>query len=288
MKQKPIISVIVATKNEENNIGNCLESIKSQTYPPRKIEIIVVDNNSTDKTKEIAKKYTRFVFNYPQLNSKKKTKNFRGAQVNFGVKKSKGDIIFFPDADMTFSKGLLSEMAKKLDKYQALFIPETIKGRGLFGKIRNFERSFYNETCIDAIRATKKELYLDIGGFDETNIAFGPDDWDFTKTIRRKTSMIGITKSRVYHHEERMTIVKYVTKKDNYLQTFDDYIQKWGENDSDIKKQFSFKYRFFDVFLENGKWKNFLSNPFLLVGVYFLRFLVGIQYLKKKTQKLLK
>jgi len=52
-----IVSVIITTKNEEKNIENCLRSIKNQNYPREKIEIIVVDNNSLDKTKEIALKY---------------------------------------------------------------------------------------------------------------------------------------------------------------------------------------------------------------------------------------
>ena len=47
----PLVSVIITTKNEEKNIENCLKSILEQSY--KNIEIIVVDNNSTDKTKEI-------------------------------------------------------------------------------------------------------------------------------------------------------------------------------------------------------------------------------------------
>ncbi|MCF6150664.1 MAG: glycosyltransferase [Candidatus Kuenenia sp.] len=52
-----LVSVIITTRNEEKNIGNCLQSIKSQSYPQDKIEIIVVDNNSTDKTKEIIRSF---------------------------------------------------------------------------------------------------------------------------------------------------------------------------------------------------------------------------------------
>jgi glycosyltransferase involved in cell wall biosynthesis len=58
---KAFVSVVITTKNEEKNIANCLESIKRQTYPQNRIEIIVVDNNSTDGTKEIARKYTKKV-----------------------------------------------------------------------------------------------------------------------------------------------------------------------------------------------------------------------------------
>lgn len=72
------VSVIVTTKNEEGHITNCLKNIKAQTYPQDKIEIIVVDNNSSDKTKEIAKEYTDKVYNCgPE----------RSAQRNFGVRK---------------------------------------------------------------------------------------------------------------------------------------------------------------------------------------------------------
>ncbi|MBM3283586.1 glycosyltransferase [Candidatus Gottesmanbacteria bacterium] len=44
----PLVSIVIPTLNEEKNIGRCLESILDQTY--KNIEIIVVDNNSKDKT----------------------------------------------------------------------------------------------------------------------------------------------------------------------------------------------------------------------------------------------
>lgn len=53
----PLVSVVITTKNEEKNIENCLESISQQIYPRDEIEIIVVDNNSTDRTKEIVQSF---------------------------------------------------------------------------------------------------------------------------------------------------------------------------------------------------------------------------------------
>jgi len=54
-KVDPVVSVIVTTKNEERNIGACLESVVQQSMPL--LEMIVVDNYSEDKTAEIAREY---------------------------------------------------------------------------------------------------------------------------------------------------------------------------------------------------------------------------------------
>jgi len=59
-KIMPLVSVIITTKNEEKHIENLLQSIKRKTY--KNIEIILVDNYSTDKTIEIARKYTDKIY----------------------------------------------------------------------------------------------------------------------------------------------------------------------------------------------------------------------------------
>ena len=61
MKNNPLVSVIITTKNEQDVIGDILESIKKQTY--QNSEIILVDNYSSDKTLKMAKEFTKKVFN---------------------------------------------------------------------------------------------------------------------------------------------------------------------------------------------------------------------------------
>ncbi len=242
--------------------------------------MIVVDNNSDDDTVRTAKKFTSKVFSLPK---NKNFKNFRGAQVNFGVKKSTGSIIFFPDADMSFEKDLIREAVVKLSKFDALFVPEVVIGKGFFGKVRNFERSFYNATCVDGVRFVRKFSFDKVGGFDVKNIVFGPDDWDLTKSFKKTCFKIGITKKSLFHHEAQLSLKTYFDKKKNYAGTFDGYIDKWGVNDIDIKKQFSPFYRLFGVFTENGKWINLLKKPHLVVGMYYLRLKVGFNYLLNKN-----
>lgn len=47
--------------------------------------------------------------------------------------------------------------------------------------MRDFERSFYNTACIDAVRFVRKDKFLEIGGFDES--LTGPEDWDFDRSF---------------------------------------------------------------------------------------------------------
>lgn len=287
----PVVSVIITTKNEEKNIANCLKSILRQTYPCDKIEIIVVDNNSTDKTKEIALSF------FPSLDKEglgavgNPSIQFytkgpeRSAQRNFGVNKSKGGYFLYLDADMILSPGVIKECVEKTQNSKlqtqnmelvALYIPEIIMGNSFWCKVRRFERSFYDGTVIDCARFIEKNKFLEVGGFDES--LSGPEDWDLDRKLRQ-IGKVGLIKSPIYHNEAEFDLKKYLNKKSYYAKSFGAYISKWGANDPEIKKQFGFYYRFFGVFIENGKWKKMLRHPILALGMYFLRFSVGVGYI---------
>jgi glycosyltransferase involved in cell wall biosynthesis len=272
-----LISIIITTKNEERNIKACLESVLAQTYPKENIEIIVVDNNSTDRTKEIVNEFGQ---RFSSLNLKIFNRGpERSAQKNFGVRESKGDYFLYLDADMRLSKNVISECMEKVSRDKeiiALYIPEKISGKGFWGKVRNFERSFYDGTVIDAVRFIQKEKFWEAGGFDER--LYAGEDWDLDKRLK-KLGKFDIIENPLYHNEEDFSLKKYLAKKAYYLENIEVYLSKWGKDDPDIKKQFGFYYRYLGVFFENGKWKKLLRHPILAGGVYFLRFLVGLQFL---------
>lgn len=270
----PLVSVVVPTRNEANNIANCLDSVKNQSYPPKKIEIILVDNFSTDKTISIGGKYSTHIFSKgPE----------RSSQRNFGALHSKGKYIFFLDADMRLQKNMLQECVLKMESTQALvglYTPEIIIGPSLWVKARQFERSFYNETPIDAVRFIDRKALFQVNGFDEKLQAF--EDWDLNK----KLSQIGkfsTIESAVYHDERNFSIVNYLKKKWRYTKYLKLYKEKWKTDDSDIKKQFNFRYRFIDLYFQHGKWKKIFKNPTKSIIMYFLKFLVlfvtGVSYI---------
>ena len=109
----------------------------------------------------------------------------------------------------------------------------------------------------------------------------GPEDWDFDKRLRTKGKVI-LVRTPIFHNETEFNLRKYLAKKGYYAQYLDVYISKWGENEPDLKKQLGFWYRFFGVFFENGKWRRLIANPGLTFGMYFLRIMVGVQFLLRR------
>lgn len=268
-----MVSIVITTKNAEEFIADCIKSIINSNYIAKggKIEIIVVDNHSTDKTVEIANSLGAKTFiKGPE----------RSAQRNYGVEKSDGGIIGVLDTDMTLSENVISECVEIFEhneKIKALYIPEKIFGNGFFNKVRNFERSFYNATAIDGVRFFRKEDFLKIGGYDIS--LNGTEDWDLDRRIKN-IGEVSIIKSPLFHHENH-TLKKYIIKKSYYASNFDNYFKKWGF-DNITKKQFGLYYRYIGVFVEKGKWKKLLRHPILAFSMYFLLFLKGLVYIFSK------
>jgi glycosyltransferase involved in cell wall biosynthesis len=301
MNKSPLVSIVITTKNEAKNIENCLRSIQAQSY--HNIETIVVDNASTDNTQEIAQRYTEKVFNKgPE----------RSAQRNYGmIDIAQGDYVMFLDADMIMAPEVVNTCIKFIESdncFVALHIPEIILGKNYWSQVRRFERTFYNGTVIDGARFFKKAIFVEVGGFD-TSMS-GPEDWDIDKKLKQ-VGQIGLLpalehnntlnswalnqfisergidlnrtgyESVIFHNESEFEMKAYLNKKGYYAQSFDTYINSWGKNDPDIKKQLGLFYRYFGVFLEQGKWKRLFRHPVLMGGMYWLRFLVGLKYIMR-------
>ncbi|MCX7821571.1 MAG: glycosyltransferase family 2 protein [Brevinematales bacterium] len=179
----PKISVLIPARNEEKNIERCINSLLSIDYP--NYEIIVLNDNSFDKTEEILKKYEKFdnfkYYNGKNLPSDWKGKPFACEQL---LKYADGEICFFTDADTIHKKDTLSFLVGKMEEYNVDFISGFALQRALsFGermiipalylisaiflplflipKVKNYFISF----AIGQIIFVKKDKLLQIGGF---------------------------------------------------------------------------------------------------------------------------
>lgn len=252
MKQ-PLVSVIVPCKNSSQFIGECLKSIKSQTY--KNIQIIVVDNNSTDNTKEITKKYTKLVFNKgPE----------RSSQRNFGAKKSKGQYLLFIDSDMILTPKVVEECVEKINKdSKAIIIPEVSIGEGFWTKCKALEKQCYiGDDDIEAARFFERKIFFNFNGYDES-IAGGGEDWDLPARIKEKGDKISRVNALIKHNEGIFSLINSMKKKYYYAKTIDKYIQK---HPTLAKKQLTI---FRPAFFKN--WRLLLKNPIYTVGLIIMK-----------------
>jgi glycosyltransferase involved in cell wall biosynthesis len=187
-----MISIIVPTYNEEKNIERCLNALANQTIPQDKIEIIVVDGNSTDRTREIARGIADVVMI--------QTSEGVGGARNDGFNIAKHNFVATTDADCEVSKKWVESIIKKFEKDKVVAVTGILKpydwnqmNRGeimiykIMFEISNlllFILSLMGQYHLcGANSAYKKEIFLDIGGY--LPLAYA-DDVEIFNRIKKK------------------------------------------------------------------------------------------------------
>lgn len=142
---KTKISIIIAARNEAQNIGRCLSDLGLQTYHPEHFEVIVVDDCSEDETSEIALKMASRVnakIRIVKLNEISTRFSGKKKAITEAVKIANGDLIITTDADCTFNKNWLSSMVAFYERnsYKMVIGPVSFKeGKGLFHQLQEIE-----------------------------------------------------------------------------------------------------------------------------------------------------
>lgn len=189
--KKPYISVVIPAYNEEKYIGNVLGTVSKQDYPKENYEVIVVDNNSDDKTAEVAK----------SLGAEVVACLTRGVSAarQCGVEKARGEIIAFTDADAFLPKKWLfridlemrdskliafgGSMASKdsgiITVFLLLIYDVFVKINQLFGRHMLWGNNF----------AVRREAVRAVGGF---NVSLSTsEDWELCLRLARKYGKYG-------------------------------------------------------------------------------------------------
>ncbi|GIX06528.1 MAG: hypothetical protein KatS3mg115_0931 [Candidatus Poribacteria bacterium] len=144
----PVISVVLAARNEAENIADCLAALCAQDYPLERYEIIVVDDHSTDGTREIAERFGSQV--QPRVRvlalGDLGDPNLRGKQhaLDLGIRASRGEIIANTDADCVPPPSWLRTIAERMTPETDLLLgfsqcDRPGDGSGLFAKLQSLE-----------------------------------------------------------------------------------------------------------------------------------------------------
>jgi len=253
-----LVSIVIPAFNEERNIVNCLDSIKKQSY--KKIEVVLVDDCSTDNTAIIAKNQLDEL-NLIRLKSHKE----RGFVRNLGAKQSKGDYLLFIDADMILNKKVIEECVAQIQtdpNMGGIIVPEESVGEGYWTKVRALEKKCYQgDDNIEAARFYGKKAFWRVGGWDEKMIS--GEDWDLTRRIR-KNYEIGRISEKIFHNEGKLSIWKVIRKKFYYASNSQTYLRKYPMRLKDVIF-FIFRPAYF------RNWRLILSDPLHGLGLLFLK-----------------
>lgn len=181
------ISIIIPTYNEAKYIGKTLDSIKSQNY--KDIEVIIADSNSSDGTRDIARK----TYNGAKIINKKE----RGVGIacNAAAKMARGELLMFIDADTSITKNLLSSYEKAFEEKEVVaatgpIIPleKTTRSITLGYKmvsvyIVKLFMSIGKPSTISSNLMVRKSSYLMLGGFSTTMNTYY--DWDLSNRLSK-------------------------------------------------------------------------------------------------------
>ncbi len=182
-----MISVMIPMYNEEKTASHILDLLIKSDYPASKIEIIPINDRSTDKTKEILDSYA---LKHPLIKPFHREGENRGkaAALNEALKMAKGEIILVFDADYLPGKGILKDLttAFKDPKVSAVMgrVMPINTGKNLLTRMLDLDRiggyqvdqqARYNLGLIPQYGGTvggfRRELVISIGGFDEKCLA---------------------------------------------------------------------------------------------------------------------
>jgi glycosyltransferase involved in cell wall biosynthesis len=203
MTSPALVSVVVPTKDVERTIEACLRSVRAQTHPA--VELVVVDNSSTDATFAIARRYADIAVQAgPE----------RSAQRNLGVELAAGEWVLYVDADMVLGPDVVERALAAAERSGAagVFVPEESFGEGYWTACRALERRCYTgEPMIEAPRLVRRAYLLESGGF-RPDVA-GQEDAELRTRMLRAGLPLVWSDGVIRHDEGRLTFRGVMRKR---------------------------------------------------------------------------
>lgn len=206
MKNNPLVSVIIPNYNYEKTIKACLDSVVRQTY--KNIEIIFVDDGSTDRSIELASQYPCKILVNPK-NS--------GASVsrNNGADHSKGEILFFLDSDVALFKDAIENTVnaflqdKSLGSVCGIYAKEPLYNDSIVEEYRILQGHYwrissegYVTPAFVSLGAIRRDVFYEIGKFNEKIAKASVEDLEIGFLINQNYKLLLTSKVQGYHDDE--------------------------------------------------------------------------------------
>lgn len=207
----PLVSVIIPTFNEENYLPACLQSLVNVDFPAHDLEVIVVDNGSSDRSREIAGSFGAVVL---QDNAK----NVSGLR-NLGAWRAEGEVLAFVDADCVVARDWLKRASDYFEdnSVAAWGAPPGLPTRATWVQeawflVRRKEEEVYDTEWLESMNLfVHRPLFKKVGGFNEALITC--EDVDLCYRMRSHGRIVADSRIRVVHMGEAATIGGFMKKE---------------------------------------------------------------------------
>lgn len=272
------ISIIIAARNEENNIGACLDAILDQKYPKDLFEVIVVDDYSTDKTAEIVAEYShhgnvKYLHLAEHLPKYRIVTAYKKAALTAGIAQANGTLIVTTDADCLAPNAWLLHIAAMYERFHPAMIVAPVIYPGYSGILELFQLiDFMTMQGITAATnnmklgnmsnganlAFRKTAFQEVGGYAGTEHLATGDDYLLMAKIS-KSSPGGIK----YLKTQKAVVITHPQKTwRDFLQQRIRWASKSGKyDDNKLTAILGLVYVFNLVLMVVGIWGFF--DPYL-------------------------
>lgn len=228
---KTKVSIIIAARNEEENITATIEDVLAQNYPKELYELIIVDDHSTDNTAEIIKSYHESGVKLIQLNESEPLNSYKKKAISEAINQASGELIITTDADCRMGNNWLTTIVSYFEQnnYQILSSPVTyFQEKNRFERFQTLEFMFLiglgasgignkiPSTCNGANLAYKKAVFIELGGFKGIDdLASGDDELLLHKIASKYPQGVGFCKSgdAVVYTQAKENLPEFISQR---------------------------------------------------------------------------
>ena len=222
------VSIIVAARDEEEQIAKTIEDLLAQTYAPELTEIIFIDDHSTDRTAEIISRYPRVKL----ISLQEKTLNsYKKKAIETAIGGASGKLIITTDADCRMGPLWLQTIVQYYEEndYKMISSPVAYAGeRNFFERAQALEFLYLiglgastignnkPSTCNGANLAYERDAFYEVGGFKGIDdLASGDDELLLHKMAARYNQKIGFLKNRnaIVYTQAKPTLGEFIQQR---------------------------------------------------------------------------
>ncbi len=209
LEDMPFVSIIIAARNEEKNIGLCLQSLIRQTYPAAKFEVIITNDHSTDSTVQVIhsmKMDNIRLLNLQDFTENREINSYKKKSIETALQFSKGELIITTDADCIVPEKWIETMVAFYKEKDPVFIAAPVSlnssssgkkiGENLLGIFQSLDfmtlqgitgasvSKKFHSMCNGANLAYRKDVFYEVNGFEGIDEIASGDDMLLMHKIR--------------------------------------------------------------------------------------------------------